>query len=302
MKETIKYYYNVYPDSLIEIENGVYFYLNGYKYYFVKYDRNPEEIAFLVQISNDLFKKNILVDTFIKSKDNTFFVSVNEKVYVLLRVNSIENDIYDLKDIIDFNNKLVADKQIHNNWANLWMKRVDSLESEISEYNNEYPLIRETFDYYVGLAENAISYFNDTLIEEDIRTVKITLNHKTILTPTYSGFINNPLTFTFDYEVRDAAEYIKSSFFEGKFYLEDFYEILKKNNSRASLRILYARLLYPNYYFNALEKVFVLDEEESKINKYIEKINNYEVFLNEIYKIINKKVPIPPIEWLNNKK
>ena len=29
MKETINYYYNVYPDSLIEIENGVYFYLNG---------------------------------------------------------------------------------------------------------------------------------------------------------------------------------------------------------------------------------------------------------------------------------
>ncbi len=302
MKETIKYYYNVYPDSLEEIENGVYFYLNGYKYYFVKYDRNPVEIAFLVQISNELFKRNILVDTFIKTKDNNFFVNVNEKVYVLLRVNSIENDVYDLKDIIDFNNKIVTDKQIHMGWANLWMKRVDDLENEISEYNTEYPLIRESFDYYVGLAENAISYFNDILIEEDIRAVKINLNHKKILNPTCSGLINNPLTFTFDYEVRDIAEYIKTSFFEGEFYLEDIYEVLKRNFSRASLRMLYARLLYPNYYFNALERVFVLDEEEKIINKYVEKINEYEKFLDEVYKIINKKVSIPPVQWLNSKK
>ena len=301
MKETINYYYNVYPNSLSKIDNGVYFYLNSFKYYFVKYDRSPSEIDFLVQISNELYNRNILVDTFIKNKDNSFFVKVNDDIFVLLRVNSLENDVYNLNDIIEFNNKIIVSKHMHVSWSNLWMKRVDDLESELSEYNKEYPIVRETFDYYVGLAENAISYFNDTLTQEDINSVKINLNHKKIFTPTYCGFIYNPLTFTLDYEVRDIAEYIKSSFFDDSFYIEDIYEVLKKNYSKASLRLLYARLLYPNYYFNALEKIFVLDEKEVIINKYVGKISEYEKLLDQIYKIINKKVSLPPVEWLNSK-
>ena len=76
---------------------------------------------------------------------------------------------------------------------------------------------------------------------------------------------------------------------------------MKKNYSKASLRLLYARLLYPNYYFNALEKIFVLDEKEVIINKYVGKISEYEKLLDQIYKIINKKVSLPPVEWLNSK-
>ena len=35
MKETINYYYNVYPEKVYEINNGCYFYFNTYKYYFI---------------------------------------------------------------------------------------------------------------------------------------------------------------------------------------------------------------------------------------------------------------------------
>ena len=304
MKETINYYYNVFPDKIYELNTGCYFYFNNVKYYFIKYTDDIRYVNTLVKISNDLYSKNILVDTFIKNKDNTFFCTLNEENYVLLRVNSIENDIYNINDLIYFNNLLIANNQIsmHLDWATLWMKKIDDYEKEISEFNYEYPLLRESFDYYVGLAENAISYFKDTLIEEDIKTVKINLNHKRIKNLPFSGYINNPLTFTFDYEVRDIAEYIKSSFFEGKFYEDDFYEILNKNYSKASLRMLYARLLYPNYYFDVVEDILISEVDEIKLKLYIDKIKDYELFLYKIYQIINRKMAIPSVLWLTSDK
>ena len=39
MKETIKFYYNVYIEKIYEIDNGYYFYLNEFKYYFIEFNR-----------------------------------------------------------------------------------------------------------------------------------------------------------------------------------------------------------------------------------------------------------------------
>lgn len=304
MKETIKYYFNVFPTNIYEIDNGYYFYINDVKYYFVKYQRNPEEIEFLVRISNELYNKKILVDTFIKNKDGSFFVNLNNDVYVLLRVNSIESDAYNIKDIIYFNDLLILNTKynINTDWANLWMKKIDDYETEISEFNTEYPLVQESFNYYVGLAENAISYFKDTLLEENIDEVKINLNHKRVHSKAYSGFINNPLTFTFDYEMRDVSEYIKSKFFEGEEEVYDDIEyILMGNYSKASLRMFYSRLLYPSYYFDELEKLLTEETEEKNLLKYIDKIEEYEEFLRFVYKRINRKVSLPVVQWLFNK-
>ena len=304
MKETINYYYNVFPVKIYDIKMGCYFYFNNVKYYFIKYSEDINHIDTWVKISNDLYNKNILVDTFIKNKYNTYYVDFDEEKYVLLRVNSIENDIFTLNDIIYFNNLLVANETntMHLDWATIWMKKIDDYENEISEFNYEYPILRESSDYYIGLAENAVSYFKDTVIEEDMRSVKINLNHRRIKSKPYSGYINNPLTFTFDYEVRDIAEYIKSSFFEGDFHEEDFYKIINKNYSKASLRLLFSRLLYPNYYFGIVEEILVEEIDELKLKKYVDLIDEYERFLFKIYEIINRRVPIPVVEWLISKK
>ena len=303
MKETIKFYYNVYPEKIYEIDNGYYFYLNDIKYYFIKYERDINETNFLIDITNKLYKRNVLVDTFIKNKDGNFVININNENYVLLRVNSIENDIYNLKDIMYFNNLLISTNNynISNNWSNLWKKKVDDIENEFNDLNNEYPLLRMSIDYYVGLAENAISYFNDTLIEEDVTSVKINLNHKRIPSITYSGFINNPLNFTLDYEVRDFAEYLKSHFFSNDIDYDYVYEVLTTNIfNKASLRILFARLLYPSYYFDLVKNIFEGNNEEKDVIKYLNRINDYQMFLQDIYNIISKKYSIPVVEWINN--
>ena len=109
-------------------------------------------------------------------------MKVNDDIFVLLRVNSLENDVYNLNDIIEFNNKIIVSKHMHVSWSNLWMKRVDDLESELSEYNKEYPIVRETFDYFsyefisktseltgnyceiLGLHKNLLNYGNIFII------------------------------------------------------------------------------------------------------------------------------------------
>ena len=87
MKEAINYFYNIYPSKIEDIDNGVYFYYHDFKYYFIKYDRDVKEIDLLVKISNDLYSKNIYINTFILSNKKTFYVNLNNDVYVLVRVN-----------------------------------------------------------------------------------------------------------------------------------------------------------------------------------------------------------------------
>ncbi len=301
MKETIKFYYNIYPDTLYEILNGYYFFVGDIKYYFVLFDRDIKEIEFLVKISNDLYNKNILVDTFIQNKDGKFYVILEDKVYVMLRVNSIESDLLNIKDIVYFNNLLISDnvKSIDSNWAILWGKRVDEFESMVSELNTELPIVQESFDYFVGLAENAIVYFNEAVMSTSLANTKINLNHKRIPEMLYSGYINNPLTFTFDYDVRDVSEYIKLKFFKSSIDYDEIEDlILSGHYSKGSLMILFARLMYPSYYFDTLKSVILEEVSESELLIYINKVNMYEDFLLDIYNLISKKEEILPVEWL----
>lgn len=296
MKETINYYYNVYPDEIVEINNGCYFYYGEFKYYFVKV-KNIEELSMLLDISNTLYKKNTLVDTFIFGKNKSIYVSLLEDNYVLLRVNSVENDVYSLSDIVYFNSLYVKDNIKEIPYDKIWAKNVDVFESEVSELNNDYMIVQDSFNYYVGLAENAISYYVDVKEKESLNDIRVSVCHKRINKYMYSGLINNPLYFTLDYEVRDIALYIQTMFFEGVFNFEEIIDCIKGFN-RTMARILICRLLYPVYYFDQLKLVLMGEESENSLLKYIEKCKEYELLLSDLLNYFNKKLNIPKIEWI----
>lgn len=296
MKETINYYYNVYPDEIVEINNGCYFCYGEFKYYFVKV-KNIDELNMLLDISNTLYKKNTLVDTFIFSKDKSIYVSLLEDNYVLLRVNSVENDVYSLSDIVYFNSLYVKDNIKEIPYDKIWAKNVDVFESEVSELNNDYMIVQDSFNYYVGLAENAISYYVDVKEKESLNDIRISVCHKRLNKYMYSGLINNPLYFTLDYEVRDIALYIQTMFFEGVFNFEEIIDCIKGFN-RTMARILICRLLYPVYYFDQLKLVLIGKESENSLLKYIEKSSEYELLLSDLLNYFNKKLNIPKIEWI----
>lgn len=299
MKETINYYYNVYPKKIVEINNGCYFYFNDFKYYFVETSKSIEEIEFLVKVSNLLYKRNIFVDTFIMSKNKTFYVVLNDKIYILLRVNALENDKYSLNNLIYFNNLLLLKNNNVVPYDVLWGKKIDMFESEMADLNIDYPIIQESFDYYVGLAENALSYYVDIKETENMNDAKVSLGHKRLNKYALSGLINNPINFTFDYEIRDTALYIETKFFDGVLDFEEVVDALKKFN-RLDLRLLFSRLLYPMYYFDQVKLILEEDVDEKTLIKFIRKSRAYEMLLLDVFNVINKKYNIPKVEWLEN--
>ena len=292
MKNLLGYYYNVYPDYVYKNDMGYYFYVNKIKYIFVKV--NNKNIDSLVELSNNLYSKNILVHTFIMNKNNNYVVSYDNNNYSLLRVNCEEEKKIKLKDIIDFNNILTSNNSARD-YSTLWSNEVDDIEEEIIDFNKEHELLTDYVNYYIGLAENAIEYYNNNSKKElsivSINHVKVTYNM------TYLDFYN-PLNFIIDYRIRDLSEYIKSIFFNtlNSERIIKIVESLNINKEEACL--FFCRMLYPNYYFNLYNNILDNKINEEELTKILNLSEEYEILLNEIQNIFHRKYSLPLIEWL----
>lgn len=301
MKNLLEYYYNIYPDKIYEDGRVLYFFIEDIKYYLVPFNRNLDDLKSLIEITNKLYFKGIKVHTFIKTKNNEFYVDSNNNKYILLRVNTDENEEIDLYDIIKFNNlEVIKDSKLSNgSWIKRWKNTVDAFENQITELNKEYPELLSVFDYYVGLAENAISYINNVNLDEN----KLYLSHKRIKTPLTTGMLYNPLGFIFDYKVRDLAEYIKEKFFYSNLDEEEILKFIDENTNNYNLndiKLLYGRLIYPSYYFDLFEGILNKEKEEKELKKIVSLSKNYELFLKELYYNLKSKYNIEPVEWIVN--
>ena len=65
--------------------------------------------------------------------------------------------------------------------------------------------------------------------------------------------------------------------------------------------MLYARLLYPSYYFDAYEDVMNNNGDEKVIIKITDKVNEYEMFLKRAYEEISKYTNLERIDWIIKK-
>ena len=300
MKNFLEYYYSIYPDKIYEKHNYYFFFIEDIKYYFVPFDRSTDELKKLVELTNKLYLRNIKVHTFIKNKDNEFYVKNNNDNYVLLRVNIDELEEIDIYDILRFNVVDIVNNLNAISPSKRWEKTVDSFEKEITELNKDYPELLKVFDYYVGLAENAISYIESINIKEDTR---LFLSHKRIKTPLNYGMLYNPLSFIYDYKTRDLAEYIKESFFFSNFDEEEIMNVIDQNLEHYTLddiKLLYGRLLYPTYYFDLFEDILNKRKEETELKKIVSLSEQYERFLKELYYNLKLKYNLEPIEWIVN--
>lgn len=305
MKDTISFYYNIDIDSLEEKDGKYHFKYQNRDFFFVFFNRNLDELEDLLACVSDMQKKGIDVHGILINKDNSILTKINEYNYILMSVSNY-SETYDIFDIIDMNNKLTLNnynsKLYRNNWDNLWMQKVDYFEYQIRELGLDKEVIKSSFSYYIGLAENAISYVHNIKLKY-VQQGTITLSHRRIFYPNYKLNYLNPLSFIFDLEVRDIAEYIKSAYFAGEDALSYLKETLKITNfSIYSLELLYARLLYPTYYFDIYENIMNKGEDEEKLIPIIEKADDYEEFLRSAYFEINKYAPIEGISWILDKK
>ncbi len=306
MKETVEFNYNIEINELNEDNNIYSFFLCDKLYMFVLYKRSPEEIVDIINCSKELKQKNILSMDLMYNKDNDVLTKVDEELYVLIKVIDNYNENVDITDIIEINQKTILknehkDKYV-NKWGELWSQKNDYLEYQISELGKGKNIILDSFSYYIGIAENAIAIVNKMNKDNDLgKNEKVCLSHRRIFFPNYKLNYYNPISYLFDLEIRDIAEYIKSLFFYGEdAYLEFLIFIKTVKLTNYSSNMFFARLLYPSYYFDIYENIIDGNNKEKEMINIISKADDYETFLKKVYLELSKYTNIEKIEWLLN--
>lgn len=306
MKETLEYYYGLDIENIEELDGKYHIKQENQDYFFVFYNRGIEELEDIINVSNEMIKKGINVHKILINRNNSFLTKVGEYNYILFAVSNLSEE-YDIFDMVKISEKLVLNNNksnlYRNNWGTLWSEKIDYFEYQVRELSVEKDVVKNSFSYYVGMAENAISYVNNTNMKYGRDTYRIVLSHRRVFYPNYKLNYLNPLSFVFDLEVRDIAEYLKAMFFKKDvgFCLDELSSYLKiRHLSFYEYQMLYARLLYPTYYFDVYESVMNKNCDEEELVNIIKKCDSYEEFLKKAYLEISRYAKIDKIEWIIN--
>lgn len=291
MKNTINYYYNLNINTIHQKEKNYYFKVDNKNYLLLKCS-NIEELDDIYRLN--MYLSQILpVHRIVLNVNNEVITKINDSNYLLLELFSNNNKI-NLNNIIELSNIRIpfsVDKLKRNDWYNLWVKKIDYFEYQLSQIGKKYPLIRESFNYYIGLAENAIILVNNI----DFNNIPLGLSHRRITNMSFNLY--NPLNIVIDARIRDVCEYFKFCFFNNidiSMELELFLSYNSFNIDEAKLFL--ARMFFPTYYFDLYEKIIDNEIDESEIKKVIIKADNYEKILKQVYyHFKNNQINI---EWL----
>lgn len=302
MKNVINYFYNLNIADIYNKDNIYYFYYNDELYHFYIYNNNIKNITLTKDINNSL-KNNTLIHEIITNKDNSIITYYNNIPYILCKINININKPITLGEITYLSSKTISTdtKITYHSWQDLWSIKIDYLEKVINENGKKYPIIVDSFNYFVGMAENAISYYNN-LSSKEIDNNTLVISHRIININDTVYAIYDPVNIIIDHKSRDIAEYIKYSFFSNNTKIYQELNIYFKYNyySKDDIILLLSRVLYPSFYFNMYEDIMINNKEEKIITNITSKLDKYELYLYNIFKYFNRFYSLPIPEWLNN--
>lgn len=298
MKNIIEFYYNIRIDEIHNKDDYYFFVLNKNHYIFKPYFDDIDKTLDIYKL-NRLLSERTNIDNIILNRYGNPITKVNNSFYVLILSNNRNNftlaDISNMANVSDINNQPL-DKLVRNNWEILWANKIDYFEMQVHENAKKYPLIRESFDYFIGLSENAISYLVNTKreVSPTIYDMKV-ISHNSLDNSLY-----DPLNIILDHKARDVAEYIKMSFFNNNLNIfKELEEYFHYNYySIYGIRVLFARILYPSFYFDLYDGIISGKNDEKQLNMIIDKINDYEIYLYNVYLFLKRFYDIPMVDWL----
>lgn len=288
MKNTIMYYYGFENISIIRQERRKYIKHNNDLYIICRI-YNEKETLELYEITKDIpfFHK------FVLNKDGSIFTMYQDFLFVLLKINDINPKISQNKNQIRLDNtkKYYLDR---SDWYELWTRKNDYYEYQYEHIKGKHKVIDESINYYIGLAENAISYIASIPSNLKVQE-KRGLYPKRIIEREY----HNPLNYVIDYKERGLSETLKYLFLNQKYLSQNIENIiLSYNCTETGYKLLYGRMLYPSMYFDIYDKVINDFENEKELVEVVKRSKEYEEYLKEIYRIISKHTEIKNIDWL----
>lgn len=286
MKNALYYYYGISASNIYKNDRFYHFILNDRKYILYKHDLSYEQLEKAYHLCYYLLKYNIPVHQMIKTKMGSYDIDYNGVKYVLMLINfDTDKKEVTLDDVIDFSNKsIVQDTPI--SYAKVWSEKVDYIEYQVSEMGKGYDYIRDSLGYFIGLAENAI--FLNRYTSDGVCSI----GHKKMSVDPYSFY--NPLNLVIDSRIRDVAEYFKIQILHRKFNPSVFLICTNELNNNEKL-LLFDRILFPNYYFDLIERCLLEEKSDCDIKKIIGNVTYFEEQLKYVYETLPNT---PTIEWI----
>ena len=295
MDDLLKYYYDLKNIDIINLDNN-YLIMDSDDYSYLLYEVN-NNINLNQIINNYKIINNSYYSDLIINKTKSYITNIDNKYYVLLKLKGIINEQLSLKELVNNNIKYrVNTKNINLN--EIWSKKIDYLEYQVSQLSNNYSEILNSFSFFVGLSENAISFLNINNI--NYNNTHKTISHLRVKVNTLFIDYYNPLNIIIDYDIRDYAEYIKSKILITDDIDFDIKYILNNANlSNDDIKLFYARLMFPTMYFDLVEDILIDKKDEKILDKCLELVPRYINMLKDVYlEIINKGISIDIPNWI----
>lgn len=300
MKNAIQYYYGLYPSD-IHLSNGSYqFDIKEEHYFLTPCKRNLEELPELFKISRQLFERGVLCHQFVFNMKQEIVTWINQIPYILFQVYLYSFQKITIEDVLFFSNLTIIDTEKsllkRNHWKQMWMEKNDYFEYQVNQFGKQFPKIRESFSYFIGLSEIGIALLNE--VNQD----NLVLAHQRLSYTDTIFDLYNPMNFIFDYKERDWMEYWKSKIWSEDYDIKEFEAFIKILPIKESeYFLLLARAFYPTFYFDQYEKIMNHQENEMVLNLFLNNIEKYEDFLSFLYLYIQSKILLPDMPWLTKR-
>ena len=298
MENAIKYYYNLELGKLNNIDNGYLFSSNNETFFLSKSIYSEKRIKEVYEINNKMIIRNILVHEIVLNNFKQVVSVIDNVAYILMRVSVNLNKKISLSDVAYFSylTSGLIDHYNLSSWPLKWAKKIDYYEQQAFEIGKKYMVAMEFFNYYVGLAENAITYinsFNESNLDISFCHIRASVDPLQFY---------NPFNFIIDYKVRDLSEYVKLKFFTDSISISEIDNYIRHERlNNNDLNYFYARLLFPTYYFDMFENIMDGLVDERTIIDIVKLSKDYEIFLHELAIYLSKFTQIEYIEWINKK-
>lgn len=295
MKNAIFYYYNITPYNMRQSKNEYNFECNGNYYLLQESNRSLEEVSELYNLAYYLSTQNVFLHQILLNNNNELITNINGKNYILmLKYNNNLNKVH-FKDILSLN-ILINQNFNHikrNNWRELWIRKIDNIEYQISENKYKYKYIKSCIDYFIGLSENAIQLLlNKPKVDLYLSFNRITKNMRI-------SDLYNPLNIIIDSRVRIICEYLRELYINNDIDISYVMKVLKiLNINRNEKYLFFTRLLFPSFYFCIYEQIILEGLEETKIENCTNYFERNNELIKYIYDIFYNEGIIPEIEWI----